>query len=318
MRRIGGRTVVLAGVLVACAAPTQAQAAPSAPSLYTGGSSALTASSVSLGGGINPNGQETSFYFQYGPTTGYGAQTPSASAGSGAQMHTVSAPVGGLVAYAVYHYRLVAANATGTSFGGDHTFTTKKIPLTFRFTTPAGRDVFGSPFTVAGTVSGTGSAGLQLALLGNTFPFLAGFKNLGAPVLTDANGGFSFDVSGLSQNTQLRVTTVEKPPVTSGVMTERVAVRVTLHVRQVGRKGFARLYGTVAPAQVLAPVSFQLLQPGRRPRIVARAQAKTARGSSVSRFDRLVRIPHAGLYRAFVTVLSGAQVSNHSRAVAIR
>jgi hypothetical protein len=111
---------------------------------------------------------------------------------------------------------------------------------------------------------------------------------------------------------------VTTPSATSGVITERVAVRVTLHVRASGRHGYVLLYGTVAPAQVVAPVSLQLLRPGRRPMVVARTQVKSSRGGSVSRFARLVRIRQAGLYRAFVTVLSGAQVSNHSRTVLIR
>jgi hypothetical protein len=201
MRGIIGRVAAPAGTLLACAASMSAlwagvaRAAPSAPTIYTGGSSALTSSSVALGGGVNPNGQEASFYFQYGPTTAYGSQTPSASAGNGTQQHNVTAAVAGLTPNTSYHYRLVAVNNAGTSLGGDHTFTTKKIPLTFRFLAPLKPDVFGSPFSLTGTVSGTGSANTQVVLLANPFPFLAGFKTFGAPVLTDANGNFSFSVS---------------------------------------------------------------------------------------------------------------------------
>jgi hypothetical protein len=323
MRRLIGKVAVLASVLLACAmsmselATGMAQAAQS-PSAYTGGTNTLTTSSVVLTGGVNPNGQATSYYFEYGQTAAYGAQTPTASAGGGTQVVGVTAPVGGLITYTAYHYRLVAVNPHGTTLGADHTFTTRRVPLTFTVSAAPSRDVFGSPFAVTGTLAGTGNANHELVLLASAFPFLASFKPLGAPVLTDANGNFSFHVSGLSQNTQLRVSTVETPASMSRVMVERVAVRVTLHVRSSGRPGFVVLYGTVSPAQAVAPVFFQMLRPGHnKPKGVARAQVKSA-GHGVSRFERLVHIRHAGLYRAFVSVLTGGQVSNHSRAVLIR
>jgi hypothetical protein len=45
----------------------------------------------------------------------------------------------------------------------------------------------------------------------------------------------------------------------SPVVLENVAVRVAFHVRRARRRGFVRLYGTVAPAEVGALVGFQLL-----------------------------------------------------------
>src|SRR5205823_3588438 len=46
------------------------------------------------------------------------------SAGSGTSNQPVSAKLSGLTANATYHYRLVAANASGTTNGADQTFTT--------------------------------------------------------------------------------------------------------------------------------------------------------------------------------------------------
>lgn len=312
-----------AGALLACAVVSvlnlgAAQAATQAPGVATGAPTNVATSSVTLGGEVNPHGQETSFYFEYGQTASYGSQTVPATAGSGGQTHGVSTPVGGLLAATVYHYRLVAVNSTGSTLGKDRTFTTKKIPLTFKVSATPSTVVFGSPVTVSGTLSGTGSASHQLVLLANTFPFLAGFKNLATPLLTDAGGAFSFSVKGLTQNTQLRVSTLEVPPAISGVIVERVAVRVTLHVRPSTHHGVVRLYGAVAPAQVVAPVSIQLLRPGHRPLTVAATNVKKASGG-VSRFESLVPIRHGGgLYRAAVQVLSGAQVSGQSRTVSIR
>ncbi len=314
---------MLAGALLAWAALSglgfgAAQAATQAPGVATGATTNITPSTATLGGEVNPHGQETSFYFEYGQTASYGSQTVPATAGNGSQTHGVTTPVGGLLAGTVYHYRLVAVNSTGTTLGKDRSFTTKKIPLTLKVSATPSSVVFGSPVTVSGTLAGTGSANHQIVLLANTFPFLAGFKNLEAPLLTDANGAFSFSVKGLTQNTQLRVSTLEVPPAISGVIVERVAVRVTLHVRPTTRHGIVRLYGAVAPAQVVAPVSFQLIRPGHKPLTVAATNVKKASGG-VSRFESLVPIRHGGgLYRAAVQVLSGAQVSGQSRTVSIR
>jgi hypothetical protein len=322
MRRHMRRTVS-ASAFMACAALTaqigtgSARAAGQRPVVYTGGTSALTASSVVLAAGINPSGQETSYVFQYGQTPGYGTQTSSVSVGNATQVQNVTASVGGLAADTAYHFRVVAVNGAGTSFGADHSFTTKKIPLTFDVSALPARDVFGWPVSVSGTLSGTGAANHELVLQANRFPFLAGFTPYGAPVLSDANGYFSFPAVALTQNTQLRVATRETPPSVSRVMVERVGVHVTLHARTTARHGFVRLYGAIAPGQTVAVVFFQFLRPGHKPQGVGRVVVTGAR-HGVSHFDHVVPVRHAGLYRAFVSVLSGAQVSNHSRTVLIR
>jgi hypothetical protein len=291
----------------------QAADAASAPIASTGEAAELTTSSATLKGSVYQGNQPTSYYFQYGLTSAYVAQT-AITPGTGTQTIHVAALVTGLSVDTTYHYRLVAVNATGTSEGADHTFTTKKIPFKFTVAANPSRGLFDSPFTVDGTLSGTGSADHVVVLQAN--PFLAGFKVVGNPELTSAGGSFAFSVPGLTQNTQLRVATLETPQVSSPIVVERVAVRVTLHLRPVGRHGYARLSGTVTPAEPVALVDFQLLAPGRRPATVGSTVITGAAGS-FSRFSRVVRVRRAGLYRAYVQVASGAQVSNHSRAILI-
>lgn len=293
----------------------QAADAASAPIATTGEAAELTTSSATLKGSVYQGNQPTSYYFQYGLTSAYVAQT-AITPGTGTQTIHVAVPVTGLSVGTIYHYRLVAVNATGTSEGADRTFTTKKIPLKLTVAANPSRGLFDSPFTVDGTLTGTGSADHAVVLQANPFPFLAGFKVVGNPELTSAGGSFSFSVPGLTQNTQLRVATLETPQVSSPIVVERVAVRVTLHLRPVGRHGYARLFGTVTPAEPVALVDFQLLAPGHR---VARVGSTVISGAagSFSRFSRVVRIRRAGLYRAYVQVASGAQLSNHSRAILI-
>lgn len=99
------------------------------PTASTGGSHTLTSSGATVSGIVNPNGAATSYWFQYGTTTSYGGQTSSASAGSGLAGVAVEAQLTGLSPATTYHYRLVAQNPGGTSFGGDREFTTASAPI---------------------------------------------------------------------------------------------------------------------------------------------------------------------------------------------
>jgi hypothetical protein len=91
------------------------------------------------GPGVN-NGDITTYYFQYGKTKSYGKTTASGTVGSCPPGVTnrvycttpvsksVSALVRGLSPNTVYHFRIVATNSDGTSYGADRSFKTKAIP----------------------------------------------------------------------------------------------------------------------------------------------------------------------------------------------
>src|SRR3954453_8233390 len=101
-------------ILFACAAMLLAPAVAdaSAPGATTGAATDVTSYSATLNGVVNPNKDETTYHFEYGTTTAYGATTPDATVNGNAGKD-VSAPVTGLAPDAVYHYRLVATNAAG-------------------------------------------------------------------------------------------------------------------------------------------------------------------------------------------------------------
>ena len=80
--------------------------------------------SATLTGGVYPNGLDTTAYWQYGTTTSYGQQTAPVTIGSGQAPVLGSATLQSLVAGTLYHYRLVAQNSAGMSYGYDYTFTT--------------------------------------------------------------------------------------------------------------------------------------------------------------------------------------------------
>ena len=100
-------------------------------SLKTEAASNVTSSSVQFNGSFVGNGQDTHYYFEWGTNTSYGTKTPAfptdAGSPSGPEptlVTPVTLPTRTLAAETEYHYRIVASNAAGTSFGEDRSFTT--------------------------------------------------------------------------------------------------------------------------------------------------------------------------------------------------
>lgn len=101
--------------------------ASSAPGVSGESASAIGDNSATLTASVNPTVQETTYAFEYGTDTHYATQTGTASAGSGTQPVTESTQLAGLRPGTVYHYRLLATNAGGTTAGPDATFQTTGI-----------------------------------------------------------------------------------------------------------------------------------------------------------------------------------------------
>jgi hypothetical protein len=97
-----------------------------APAVKTGAASSITSSAASLAGTVTPLGAPASYAFQYGLTSAYGSVAKSRIQilAAGTRPVAVSASAGGLRPGTLYHYRLVAANASGTTAGSDRTFIT--------------------------------------------------------------------------------------------------------------------------------------------------------------------------------------------------
>ena len=103
---------------------TAAAGQATAPIVVTGAATLITDTTATLNGTVNPAGSATTYQFQYGLTTAYGSTTTAASAGSGFTAVPESASLTGLTLGTVYHFRVTATNAAGTSNGADATFTT--------------------------------------------------------------------------------------------------------------------------------------------------------------------------------------------------
>ena len=120
---------------------------------------------ATLGGTVNPSGQPTTWYVEYGTSTSYGTKTPAADAGSGTAAKTVSVAVGGLTAGKTYHFRLVATSSAGTVNGADATFVTAEAPVA---TTSAASSIGTTSARLNGKVDPNGRATTYLFEYGTT------------------------------------------------------------------------------------------------------------------------------------------------------
>jgi hypothetical protein len=94
---------------------------PAAPQIEAVSSANVTIDSADLRAEINPQGSETTYHFEYGTTPAYGNSTAETSIGESHSGQPVQDHIEGLQD-AVYHFRLVATNASGTTVSDDQTF----------------------------------------------------------------------------------------------------------------------------------------------------------------------------------------------------
>ena len=98
------------------------------PGVTTKTASSIRDTTATLNAAVNPTGQSTTAYFEYGTTTSYGAKSATKSLGAGRSATSFGIGIGGLAPGTTYHYRVVATNAIGTNAGADLTFTTTGPP----------------------------------------------------------------------------------------------------------------------------------------------------------------------------------------------
>ena len=98
-----------------------------APAVTTGQVFGVTTSTASVSGTINPEGLQTTYAFELGPSTSYTTRV-FGEAGSGTTEEAVTTVLADLQPGTTYHYRLTATNAAGTTYGTDEAFTTTTFP----------------------------------------------------------------------------------------------------------------------------------------------------------------------------------------------
>ena len=208
-----------------------------APVVITGAATDLTSSSATLNGVVNPEALATKWYLQYGLTTSYGSETATKNLVASPNSTNVSAGITKLASNATYHFRLVATNGAGTSFGADFILTTG---LSATLNASASTVVYGSSVNLSGAIS-SGASGHTVTLLSERYD-QAAFSGI-ASVTTGAGGSWGYTV-------QPAVRTTYEATVSSGTSSPLVvsvspAVSLTkvsggrLSTRVVGEISFA-------------------------------------------------------------------------------
>lgn len=100
------------------------------PTSWTFASEEVKKGTATLIGAVNPNGESSTYQFEYGTTTAYGSVSPAkpADVGAGRVPVTVRQTLTGLKDGTTYHFRIKGANAAGVSYGSDVTFKTPAKP----------------------------------------------------------------------------------------------------------------------------------------------------------------------------------------------
>jgi alpha-tubulin suppressor-like RCC1 family protein len=94
------------------------------PTVTTQAASGITTSDAQLNATVNPEGTDTYSYFEWGTDTTYGNSTPIQNLGNGTADTSPFDTLAGLAEATTYHYRAVAYNAAGITYGADQSFIT--------------------------------------------------------------------------------------------------------------------------------------------------------------------------------------------------
>jgi len=288
------------------------------PSVSTRAPTGVTVQSATLRGAVNPRSLATTYFFQYGPTAAYGAQTAPTPLAAGATAVNVSARGIGLVPAATFHFRLVATNASGTSVTPDRTFRTPAQVLRVGLVANPNPTSFGGPTTLVGTVTGTGAAGRPVQIQQRAFPFGGGFANTGNALVADAAGRFSMVVLALPLTTQFRARVTDRAGVVSPVLVvgSRAIVGTRVTSTRVRRGGRVHFSGTVRPSEPGRGIAIQKRRDGRW--ITVAGTVTRPGGAGFGIYGKTVRIRRGGLFRVFLGTGSGATVPNVGRTIRIR
>lgn len=312
--QVGGGRLLAVAIFVGLLVPAGASAA--APAVTNGPAANVTQSTATLTGKVDPNGSQTTYFFEYGTTKLYGARTPDAPAGAGNNNTAVAADIGGLAPATRYHYRLVAFNgANQVRRSGDRTFRTQRQPLGLSLNAAPNPIRPNAKTLIAGVLSGTGNGDRRIVLQSNPFPYTQGFQNASDVHLTNADGSFSFPLLAVPVNTQYRVVLTNVPEVVSPIVTVGIAPKVTLSSKRLSRNRF-RFKGKIRPAHDGAAIIIQRLKNGAWVN-VASSHARAAKGD-VSKYSKRFKIKRSGTYRVFAGTDNGANVDSVSRTIRLK
>jgi hypothetical protein len=162
---------------------------------------------------VDAKGVPTTFHFEYGTTDAYGQQTPEQSYEND-NLEEAGATIGGLESSTTYHFRIVATNSYGTTYGADESFSTRQEPLV---ETGAPEAVGYDDATLSGTINPHGTRTSYYFEYGTSQAYGERTAEVAAGLGT-SNAHEAQAVSGLSEDT-------------------------TYHVRMVATNSYLTIYG---------------------------------------------------------------------------
>jgi hypothetical protein len=131
-RHVSRRIPIVVAAVVGLSGSAVAAGAVGAtpPSATTGQVISVLPTSASVAGVVNPHDSSTKWYFEFGLSTNasFGSTTAVGKLSATSDDDDVTATLTGLSPATSYHYRLVATNDGGTSYGGSGIFDTSAAP----------------------------------------------------------------------------------------------------------------------------------------------------------------------------------------------
>lgn len=330
MRGLPGRRATgLAATLAALALCATASATEGVPHAITGGVSNVHAGVGQLEGKVNPEGVESSYFFEYGLTTAYGGKTTPVPVGKGKESIDVGQTVSGVVPG--LHYRIVVtcAGCAAPIYGGPKEYGKGKSKHT-KFVVPTGKENeitvhYGEAPYLTGTLVGSERGDQTLSFQSTPYPFVEAFTPVPGTTVTSPTGSFTFKGPRVFATTEFRAQTHGTRPLYSPFIVVHVSPLISLHVKKAHGAGSYRLYGTVAPYIKGAVVVIQQLLPqkagskreGPAPNSVGNTVLKHS-SSKLGSFSTTLIFTGTYHYRAFIRLPKGTLVSGHSNDVLIR
>jgi hypothetical protein len=235
--------------------------------------------SVTLNGSWAGNGEDTEYHFEWGTTTAYGNATPVKDGGSAAGPNNRAEPLTGLPPITTYHYRLVATNDKGTTYGNDVVFkTTPDVPTVDEWTTDVHSD---SAILWADVDPGGGQTDYRFEYVDDAAFQGSGFDNALSLPQPEGDAGASLD------------------PVTVKVFVPGLSPGTTYHYRVIASNSFATTTGV---GRVLRTFPYEPVLEDPCPNVLERKQT----GASLlldCRAYELVSAPDTGGYNVVSDVI---------------
>jgi hypothetical protein len=146
---------------------------PPTPAATTEQATQVTETEATLNGSVNPEGQATSYYFEYGSTESYGTKTGELSGGSGSTGQKFHFTWAGLSPNTTYYFQLVAVYGAGKTKveGGKMTFKTAAPPGAPTASTQPATGVTETEATLTGAVNPDGEATKYFFKWGTTIAY---------------------------------------------------------------------------------------------------------------------------------------------------